>query len=239
MAEHSKLHLWLNTLIAGIAIAVSAFSAFVSWKSYSINVETFVFSSSFTYDCPFMIGMSTKDKSVHSTIGLCWQVVISNQSSSRASIIYPEASMLSDDHSSEPLAPMLLDRKGTELSMPISFEGGEARTIVVLVSLPITDAFGKIVNDTIKSQAGGQFRTLADAAAVAAQAKMDVLGNPVSVSEFGRFGYVVTPSPRYQNTVVVLRLHSGRDKVFETQLTYPNDINIVFRASDTNQPKDR
>ena len=123
--------------------------------------------------------------------------------------------------------------------MPISFEGGEARTIIVRVHVPITDAFGKIINETIKSQAA-QFRTLTDAAAVAhAQAKLDVLGNPASVSELGGFGYIMTPSPRYQKTVVVLRLHSGRDKVFETELTYPNDINIVFRTSDTHQPQDR
>ena len=149
------------------------------------------------------------------------------------------STMLSDARSSEPAPAELLDRKGTtELSMPISFEGGEARTIIVRVSVPITDAFGKIINETIKSQAA-QFRTLADAAAVAAQAKLDVLGNPASVSELGGFGYIMTPSPRYQKTVVVLRLHSGRDKVFETELTYPNDINIVFRTSDTHQPQDR
>lgn len=240
MAEHSKLHLWLNTLIACIAIGVSAFSAFVSWKSYSVNVEAFGFGSNFTYDCPLLVGfMSTRDKKSVPSIGLCWQVVVANQSSSRASIIRYSSTMLSDARSSEPAPAELLDRKGTtELSMPISFEGGEARTIIVRVSVPITDAFGKIINDTIKSQAA-QFRTLADAAAVAAQAKLDVLGSPASVSELGGFGYIMTPSPRYQKTVVVLRLHSGRDKVFETELTYPNDINIVFRTSDTHQPQDR
>lgn len=241
MAEHSKLHLWLNTLIACIAIGVSAFSAFVSWKSYSVNVEAFGFGSNFTYDCPLLVGfMSTRDKKSVPSIGLCWQVVVANQSSSRASITFAKSStMLSDARSSEPAPVELLDRKGTtKLSMPASFEDGEARTIIVRVGVPITDAFGKIINDTIKSQAA-QFRTLADAAAVAAQAKLDVLGNPASVSELGGFGYIMTPSPRYQKTVVVLRLHSGRDKVFETELTYPNDINIVFRTSDTHQPQDR
>ena len=103
------------------------------------------------------------------------------------------------------------------------------------VMLPITDAFDKIITDTIKSHAV-EIRTLTDAAVVAAPAKMDVLGNPVSVSEFGRFGYIITASPHYKKTVAVLRLHSGRDKVFETQLTYPNDINIVFRLRDDAHP---
>jgi hypothetical protein len=70
----------------------------------------------------------------------------------------------------------------------ISFDAGEARTIVVLINVPITDALEKIITDTFKGHEQ-QLRTLNDVASIAAQSKLDVLGNPVTVYQNSEASY--------------------------------------------------
>lgn len=62
-----------------------------------------------------------------------------------------------------------------------------------------------------------------DVASIAAEAKLDVLGNPVAVSEISGFAaYVMTFPSDYKKTIVNFRVETGRNNTFETQLTYPS-----------------
>jgi hypothetical protein len=227
LAEHSRLHLWLNTALACIAIVVSAVSAFISWKSYSLNVESFGFSSNFTYDCPLAIGgTSTKNQSISWWVGLCWQMTIANQSGSRASVVDYSSKLSSEGH----LPTDVLDQNGPTLAKPIGFDGGEARTIVVRVSVPITDALQKLIDDAIKRPTDKKPETLNDVASIAAEAKLDVLGHPATVSEMDSLAYLVRFPSDYKKSIVTFRLQTGRGSVFETQLIYPTGpIDLVPR----------
>ena len=128
MAEHTRFHSWFNTVLACIAIGISASSAFISWKSYSLNVESVGLSSNFTYDYPLSVGMSrVKDNPPQGFVGFCWQVTIANQSAARVTIVNYDLTIPSEG----PLfgkgeTADVLDRNGHTLTTPISFEGGEA-----------------------------------------------------------------------------------------------------------------
>lgn len=123
------------------------------------------------------------------------------------------------------------DRDGKQLQLPMSFDGGEARTITVRVYVPITDALSKIIDDALNSQAM-KTETLNDIASIAAQAKLDVLGNPVSVSQISTFtAYFIQFPADYKKTVVNFRVHTGREKVFATDLVYPSGLATFLSSS--------
>jgi hypothetical protein len=220
--------------LAITAIVISAASLFISLKSYLQNVESFGFSSSFTYECPFSVGMiELKNASPKGSVGLCWEVTIANQSGARitvvnfnySSTISSEGPPFEKEHTAD-----VLDRKGHTLTTPVSFEGAEARTVVVRVSVPITDALWKLIDDAIKHHDMTGLDTLNNVASIAAQAKLDVLGNPVSVREIGDSVYALAFPSDYKETIVPFRVRTGRDNVFETKLIYPNGpINLLLR----------
>jgi hypothetical protein len=87
--------------------------------------------------------------------------------------------------------------------------------------VPITDALWKLIDDAVKRH--DAIDTLNDIALIAAQAKLDVLGNPVTVSDLGGLPEVMVFPSAYKKAIVTFRLHTGRDNVFRTQLTYPTN----------------
>jgi hypothetical protein len=150
LPEHSRFHSWSNTVLACIAVVISAASAIVSWKSYSLNIEFFGFNSNFTYDCPLEIGIIREFDDIQSRafVGLCWELTIANQSETRASIVNFSSAFPLEGH---PKTASILDQKGHTLAAPISFDGGEARIMVVRIGVPITDALRKLIEDAIKA----------------------------------------------------------------------------------------
>jgi hypothetical protein len=145
-------------------------------------------------------------------------LTIANQSGSRVSAVKFSSNQVSESKNVQQRLTSVFDLRGNTLSTPLSFDGGEARTLVVLVPVPITDALGAIINSGFKKQ---PIETLKDVATIAAQAKLDVLGYPVAISEMSGFAYFVTYPSDYKKTVINFRVQTGRDKVFDTQLTYP------------------
>ena len=239
LAEHSRFHSWFNTALACIAIVVSTSSAIVSWKSYSLNVEFFGFSNDFTYDCPIEFGAmrEVEEKQSHAYVGLCWQMTIANQSGSRVSIVNVSSTFPLEGHPPRKWAASFLDQEGHSVAAPISFDGGEARTLVVRLGAPITDALWTIIDDAVKPQhdttkpRASTLETLNDVASLAAQAKLDVIGNPVSVEEVGDLTYLIVFPSDYKKTIVNFRVQTGRNNVFDTQLTFPNKPG-QFRAEE-------
>lgn len=153
-------------------------------------------------------------------------MTIANQSGSRASVVDYSSKLSSEGH----LSTDVLDQKGHTLAKPIGFDGGEARTIVVRVSVPITDALQKLIDDAIKRPTDKKPETLNDVASIAAEAKLDVLGHPATVSEMDSLAYAVGFPSDYKKSIVTFRLQTGRGNVFETQLIYPTGpIDLVPR----------
>jgi hypothetical protein len=148
LAEHTKLHLWLNTGIALAAFAAAGTSGFVSWKSYSLNVESLGFSSIFTYDCPFGYGVGGREKVEHTFLSLCWRVTVANQSGSRISVVGYTISRSATEKGG--LVNDVLDLKGHSIPMPFTLDAGDARRVIVSAGVPITDALGKLISDAIE-----------------------------------------------------------------------------------------
>lgn len=165
---------------------------------------------------------SGKD-TLRTSLGLCWQVTIANQSTARVSVLRYSGATSADGHSSSVLIVDVQDRSGKQMQSPMSFDAGEARTVIVRVNVPITDALSKIIDDATKSKTV-KFETLSDVASIAAQAKLDVLGNPVSVAQIsGLIGSIIRFPTDYKKTIVSFRVHTGRENVFGTDLVYPGD----------------
>jgi hypothetical protein len=144
MAEQSKTHLWINTAIACVAALVSSGSAVVTWRSFSLNVESLGLTSSFTYDCLFSFGATIKDGKQLWQAGLCWKVTIANQSNSRISIISYRAT------SDGPTVAEFIDDKGRSIPTPITLDAGEARTFLIRASVSGTPLLKKTIDESVK-----------------------------------------------------------------------------------------
>src|SRR4051812_33958961 len=83
MAEHTKAHLWLNTTIAILALAASGLSGVFSWRMYDLKREAVGFGALLA-DCE----LEVKAIGPETVLGLCWNVLIVNQSDVRTSIVW-------------------------------------------------------------------------------------------------------------------------------------------------------
>jgi hypothetical protein len=83
MAEHTRLHLWLNTTIALVAVGISATSGYFAWQTYRLKTESLGFTVNPSYDCPLEFQKTGDD----GLLSLCWFVTITNQSDTRTSIV--------------------------------------------------------------------------------------------------------------------------------------------------------
>jgi hypothetical protein len=67
MAEQSNVHLWVNTIIAVLALAVSGAIGYVQWNNYLRKSETVSFFSAPKSDCPLRLGSGLIDQSQKAT----------------------------------------------------------------------------------------------------------------------------------------------------------------------------
>ncbi len=217
MAEHTRLHLWINTAIAGLAFAASAATAFNTWHSYSLNVESMGFTSNFTYDCYVGFGGRSKpDGTEQSEIGLCWHVIIANQSNTRISLVGTRAKSVST-------VALLYNLDGEFAKLPINLDFGEARTFLAQSFVPIEEPMEKIFRNWLedKGKLPGDEGKLADLAFAAGKEKLDVLGRHVDTFEI--VNAITFKNSAGNNPIrVPLTLVTGRNNVFSTQLVFPS-----------------
>lgn len=86
MAEYTKMHLWLNTAVACLALIASGGSAFFAWRSYHLKEESIGFVVRPKYDCKleyFPQNLDEKLAEKVGAIGFCWNVTMTNQSELR------------------------------------------------------------------------------------------------------------------------------------------------------------
>jgi hypothetical protein len=220
MAEPTKMHAWINTAISAIALLIASGSAVVSYRTYNLNSESIgLLSGTPTYDCLPAFGSysSPTPGKPTSTIGLCWKVIVANQSTARTSIVDFE-----DDGTNKiwlPLVAGVLTDKGALLSTPFALDGGEARTITVRIMVPGTPLLEKMIKDFGEATNKNRI-SLKDFAYYAAQNNLDVLGNPVEKQD-SEWVILVTFPTSYKDTTVSLRLKTGRGNTFSTELHFP------------------
>jgi hypothetical protein len=232
MAEASKTHLWINTAIAVLAVIASGGSAYFSYRTFNFSTETIGLSSTFTYDCLLSFGATIEHRQSSSApdkpkqeVGLCWKLIISNQSNARISLVdfFPvdgqyqtRANMLTEDNNN--------------LKLPLILDGGEARTLIVQIAVPGSSLLEKTIQDFLKAQTGGLY--LADFAYFAAQNNLDALGNPIETNDVSDLIFLTFPAD-YKRTTVSLQAKTGRDNTFSTQLVFPpGKISVVSPSRD-------
>jgi hypothetical protein len=164
VADHSKFHSWFNTALAILALIGTGVIAYNGRNLYSLNLEAIGFTPRFTYDCGISVGMTMapgQDKPQHH-VGLCWDVIVANQSNSRISFIsYRAFESPSDGKAPAGIPVDILDRDGRRLSFPVALDAGEARHFLFRLSMPATDA----IEDVIPASTGTTLHSFALAAA--------------------------------------------------------------------------
>lgn len=156
MAEHTKLHLWINTLIAAMALFASAASAFVSWQTYKAKSESIGFSpSSLDPSCKLEIHKSLVG-SVNA-VDLCWLVTLSNQSDATISLV--DSSVDSDQevafgNMTFNTHNFVQDTHDSPVSLPIVLEAGTARTYMFRIPLLMPGDVSALADAFAKSNAG-------------------------------------------------------------------------------------
>jgi hypothetical protein len=225
MAEPTRTHLWINTIIAGAAFAAATGSATVSYRTYGLSTESIGLTATFNYDCPFSFGAISGSRDKPSwQVGLCWTLTVANQSTARISVLQFLTSVESPKGTDYPV-DMLTD-KGVRLPSPFILDGGDARTLIARVSVSGTPLLEKTINDFVKSHPKDA-SYLADFAYFAAQNNLDVLGNPVEKQDLSDLIFLRFTSS-YKRTVLSLRLLTGRENTFTTQLVFPRgDFDVV------------
>lgn len=203
-----KVHEWLNSLIAAVALCVSAYLGF---GSYWLKSESIHISSRPTGICSVQVGAAVS--------ALCWSVIIANGSENRLSIIQahwkrvlPSAAAI--------LGFDFLTVDGSPLSFPINLDGGEGKQIMIRAVLMLTSDVAD-VNRRLGEDNRSRSWTLHDVQLRIAGAGLDILGNNVNPIMNGKdvIGWRWT-SP-FRAEVDLLTLKTGRGGAFSTTLTYP------------------
>jgi hypothetical protein len=231
VAEHTKLHLWFNTIVSLSAAAFAGAIAYNGWNVYSLNIESVGFTSRFTYDCPISFGfLSAKGTDAVPHVGLCWTVTVANQSNIRISVIrYVAALPSSNAQQALPSSVEIVDANGKDVPTPIIFDSGEARTLLIRASVPGTILLKTIIDDFVKTSGNDKFY-LSDLAYSAAQSNFDVLGNPIETHDLAGWGHILTFPANYKQTIVSLKFNTGRNNTFSTQLIFPRGTIDVVTA---------
>jgi hypothetical protein len=221
MADHSKVHLWVNTFIACLALVVSAASSVVAWRTYGLKTEALGFVSNLTFDC--------KLEYHDGVLGICWTLTITNQSETRTSIVretiynfdktsgdfkmtrYLKFTEFETDKGSNPFA-----------SSPVVLDAGEARRFLVRLPVRVPDGVAEVINEVLNS---GNRTTLQlkEIERPLADNGLDMIGNAVRPGSIG-FGYLSVP----RQVTGQISLTTGRENRFAAQLVYPSEFDLNF-----------
>ena len=209
MAEHTKLHLWLNTTIAALALVAAGASAYISWRTYEFKDKSIGFSPAAYYpDCRLEY-VSVKEGHA---IGLCWHVTISNESDTKISLVDHQAFMGEEPPSwRNPIVTEVEGDNGSVARFPIVLEGGAAQKYLLRVPLPLPAHTNSLVKDFWEQQRDSS-PTLKALETFLFKHYTDFYGN------------VFEPKPGLQTwtlTVAQMKFTTGRGNIFTAQLFAP------------------
>jgi hypothetical protein len=214
MAEHTRLHLWLNTIIAVAAMAASGTSGYFAWQSYTLKTEALGFTVNSTNDCRLEFTKMGED----GVLSLCWIVTITNQSDLRVSIVRFQAFDVSEKNVIFRSGfPALEDSEGKTVSAPFSLGPGEPKQFLMRVPFAVPNSVASLAK-TLPETA-----TLHHLQSIAIKSDLDILGNKVQVKYFdeGRENVLVTWPDNMRVVTGAIQFFTGRGNKFIAQMTFP------------------
>lgn len=214
MAEHTRAHLWLNTIIAFIALGISAWSGYVAWQTYHLKTESLGFTVNATYECP----LEFRKLGNEGVLSLCWLVTITNQSDIRISIVRVQAFDVTDNGPIFRSGFSILENaRGEAISPPLSLGPGEPQQYIMRVPVSVPAAVASLAETLPHGVSLHQLQSLA------LRSSLDVIGNKVDVKYFDDQKREAAVSWKYGMRVAIGEIHffTGRGNMFSAQMSFP------------------
>ena len=219
MAERASVHEWSNTILAAVALIVSAASLFFNWRSNEAKKEALGTIVHAVSNCrtEYQGGPDAGQ------IGLCWSITLANESENKLSIVEQRVFSLRDGNKVWfGNFQDLETANGVPIQLPITLDGGEAREILVrggvMVPREVAQAIAHMPEFESHTLAALPLATVQQKLAMA---KLDFIGNKVEpIIVNGQYlGFSITTP--WIEMVNVLTLTTGRGATFSTRMTYP------------------
>jgi hypothetical protein len=219
MAEHTRLHLWLNTAISCFALAASATSGYYALQTFKLKNESLGFTTNPTYDCP----LEFQKVGDGALLSLCWLVTMTNQSDARISIVRFQAFDMSEKTAvfSSGL-PALEDAQGKAIYPPLSLGAGEPRQYLMRVPTSVPASVALLAETLPPTASLHQLQSLA------LKSSLDLVGNKVEVKYFDEEKRQASVSWIYGMRVAVgeIRFLTGRGNAFVAQMSFPPVLHL-------------
>lgn len=215
MAEHTRLHLWLNSVIAFVAFAASATSGYYAWQTYNLKTEALGFTVNPTFECPLEF-RKVGDEGV---LSLCWVVTITNQSDTRISIVRFQAFDVSDENTVFRSGYSALENaRGEAVYPPLSLGAGEPQQYLMRVPFSVPAAVASLAK-TLPENA-----TLHQLQSMTLKSGLDVVGNKVEVKYFDEQKQQASVAWIYGMRVALgeIRFFTGRGNMFVARMSFPS-----------------
>lgn len=232
--KQSKAHLWVNSIIAALALGVAGISAYTSWQANSLNHEESSLlrredisasAAPAEVGCKFGIAEDTYDGKRHNDLLMCWHVVIANKSELRIAFVDDVAGV--PPGYSFPGLNALEDSNGSILSYPIVLDGGQALSFVVRWPIEIPDRIASLAAD-LQYKIGTVAPFSLDALVNKAHSVgFDLLGNEMRKDKTG-YRYI-QPLEKMSFASENFSLCTGRRTCFDISLGYPWGVSAVRR----------
>lgn len=220
MVKSTELREWFSIAIAIGALAVSAYAVVQARQANQARKELVTITAEANETCQAeYIRIGNRGE-----LGLCWSVILANDSEDRLSII--KYRVFSVQHGQ--LAWFggfrnLEGEDGKPISPPLILNGGEARRVIVRAGFPVPAAVARVIGrmPEFKSAAHAPV-SLGRVQHALAAAGLDYIGNSVQrmFYEGKLFGWALSPGAR--KAVAVLHVETGRGNEFSKTMSYPS-----------------
>jgi hypothetical protein len=214
MAEHTRFHLWFNTVVASVALAASATSGYFAWKTYNLKTEALGFTINPTYECRLEF-QKVGDEGL---LSLCWVVIITNQSDIPISIVRFQAFDVSDNNRVFRSGFSALENaRGEAISPPLSLGAGEPLQYLMRVPISVPAAVAALVETLPQNSTLHQLQSLT------LKTGLDVVGNKVEVKYFDELKQQASVAWIYGMRVALgeIRFLTGRGNMFVARMSFP------------------
>jgi hypothetical protein len=216
MAEHTKLHLWLNSAIACGAFIASAASALFSWNSSQAKNESIVFSSKPSLECR----VEFRKVGIGGRLGLCWQVTIANQSDSRTSLVSHQGFEVTKEGETFVSGfTEVEDKPGVTASFPIVLDAGEARSYLIRIPIDVPQSIVKVIENS--EALSNNTATLSTVQYATDDAGLDFIGNSVQMTKFEDGKFTIQWPSEHRQALARMKFQTGRGNTFSVQLNFP------------------
>jgi hypothetical protein len=214
MAEHTRFHLWFNTVVAFVAFAASATSGYFAWKTYNLKTEALGFTVNATYECP----LEFQKIGDGGLLSLCWFVIITNQSDIPISIVRFQAFDVSDKNTVFRSGFSVLENaRGQKISPPLSLGAGEPQQYLMRVPISVPAAVASLAETLPQNSTLHQLQSLT------LRTGFDVVGNKVDVKYLDDLKQHATVGWIYGMRVALgeIRFFTGRGNKFVAEMSFP------------------